>query len=1507
MKKHLSKYSKLLIPFMFISFNSIQASESKYSCSEGDYTFKQCKFDVPDIEHGSTKLLTIKSGIFDGKALILCNNGKRTIISESCDYVQGAEDSCKGIPSNSWTGSEDAMCQHSELSISVANGDEYKVNSTLNNGFMKYECVDSELKVKSNMCERPVAKATIKTASVGSQCVSKTYAADAEYDYVTKEWKSIPPNDTFCINSGFDYLDSYSDTSTNLQSLHKGTFEAVCCSNDTLDSPTVEMTVNPLDSDRAVINGVIAGDYNEITGVASNTPSNLKVLNSMCKPNGYSKLDSYTADNIVVGDYTYVDEFNITAFCSGNNSIADNNTECKGAFLSSGANAENEARALGIPYLCDSSSGKNECYQNTCTPFVVDEDLCEECNLDNFTFEANNNHCTVDFNSILSGHNNKKKFYNDTHSGYADVNCNNGNGAVEDARCFNNCLEKRITWENKDNNAVCYYDLPNAKYRHYLEPTDNDRRNPDLEIGDRTNRIKSVINTGLGDFHCDDGEWKFNTEDLIEPICFASCNAQTGTWGYGTSKDGRDKTNACSANLLSASHFLTPDYNSAIGVDPMSNATEAPTQNVTSINNFGSANFRCNNGSFQAIGDQSCNLSCLPQTVSWTVNGVTASANVGGTPHNEKLLNVKAQGLNSGQGTTDRSNSSYGDFICDDGLYVQLNTSTVYKDCEAGSLKEDSANYSDVCDFSWNTMRHGDTGLLNANGFGSGSASYSCENGQIKLSNITCDKNCEDKTVSWGRSSGVISACNDGYTKIGNLCRKESIENPTCPFGYIYDNDENQCTKKLETKNYFPGYFKCEGNYSGYSVFGDSCEKKYIESPICASNHYFDGEKCLEQPPMGSIDIWKCPAYYEYKENYFNNGLNYTNVCIKEIYTSPNCATGYSWNSSKSICETNSLTDPKLSCDKNSDEKLTKPVDAKASYIPYETTKSRCQNNSINGYCCFDAMEEFEYEVSIMTPRKTCETGTYNNVSQKCQVASSKPATCNSGYTLSGSNCVKKEVIDATKECQGNCKIIEYPAMCASYKKAPNGDELDFEKVNGSCEFNHKVNNVATTDCGALTGNVSVVGGMCVQTNIYMLYEAPKCENGGILNTYTDKCVALETQPANFDEPISCSASTTSITHTGIRNVTDTSNDGATGSAELTCNDGKWIVGENSCNKDCSPIVPANSWSTGETLNSDHAAFEKNNCQTSSFYASNNVHGTSIDKTAKSNLITTGEVTYKCVDGTWESENQYCTRKSCDTTSGEKLSWTASRTCTVPAPSNMKWGDAVTIYQPIGYSGDKQAEFECSDSGIGLISNGDCNQDCNVNLIDKTYFWGNGSSTCSANFSNYLEHNKTSSITDVSSSTRGTATLVCSQGRIIVNGTCTRITPANLDVTWNNNCSAKTTRELDSTSWSMSNKCEVVQNQNGNGYTGNATVCADGQGSYIVSNATCEAPKRDCSSKLLSWDNCFGSANASKNGESVIVTNDIFSSYSGSVKATCNDGSWLLSEQSCDDYYGTNK
>ena len=515
-------------------------------------------------------------------------------------------------------------------------------------------------------------------------------------------------------------------------------------------------------------------------------------------------------------------------------------------------------------------------------------------------------------------------------------------------------------------------------------------------------------------------------------------------------------------------------------------------------------------------------------------------------------------------------------------------------------------------------------------------------------------------------------------------------------------------------------YYIGETDYSGNNYGG----RRYGE--LCMKNESAVTDSCATSV-RGT-----CPSGYDLQPNGRCRRVDgRTNVCIRNITVTPSCDSGYTWNGSK--CEgTVASSSPTLSCDR---------IDTGTKFhglYPQSNIYGLTGTNRNCGYseCCLFS----EYNCSVndwrrsgprqricdwytLRPQITCPSGTTLS-GNSCVSQSLKDGTCPTGFALDGSVCKEVDVIDASQTCPDGstapCTSTPLSNATCDPIRLDTGASVVPSLQGSFCVYNDVDTNVATRTCptgGTPTGNI------CYKTGTNVDSEIPVCSNGGTLNTSTDRCVAVESVPAIINESVTCSATASQRLHNGTRSLTDNTTNGATGSANVVCDDGNWIVRSGAvCNKDCSSTISASSvstgsleWSTGDSLPADHPAFGLS-CYHNPLSVSN--YGHDADRNNVSTLETdklVGSISYTCNDGFWEVTSDNCSRMACNSgTGGSTVSWTRASTCNVSSPTGLKWGDQTTINQPYGYSGDVDATVRCvSNGGFQVMnSNAECYKDC---------------------------------------------------------------------------------------------------------------------------------------------------------------------------------------------------
>jgi hypothetical protein len=1497
-------FNKLLILLSILTLNNINAST--YSCLEDQYNLNQCKFDIPKIENGETKVVKTTSGLFEGRLVASCKDGKRVIISESCDFAFGEEDACKGIAPNTWTGQENATCNHKYQAVAVNNGETYKVYSTKGNGYIEYRCNEEELSIKSMDCKPPQYSEIVRSQSIGSTCTQLSYLAETVFDYAEDKYIPVPPNDTFCINEGYDKMDTFSleTTESTIQSTGKATYNVSCCRTQELGALSAEVTVNKIDGNCASVSGVLGGDYNDLTGRNTTQPSGEKVLNNFCKPNSYNELSTFTVTEITSGKYTYDDEFQVNAMCCGLVNASENNQDCKGQFISSGSSAEVEAQSYGIPYLCDSSSGIMECYQNTCTEFVAEAELCDECEADEtYSFTYNNNTCSISVDTIYSGHETVVSVAADKdYTGYAVISCMNGADLVEDSRCFKKCKNERLTWTSP-NGGVCYYDLTGEPFNHYFTPTDNDLTNPYLSQGYKTEGLISEDNTGIAYFHCDNGNWVENSEHISEPVCFASCEEKTVYWGADTeSKDGRNKLNACQSPISEARHYQQPV--NILAKDPMANVNEDAATDLTTTTNSGTASFVCNDGSWELASADTCNLDCLEQTVQWEVGGVKASATVAGSKHGTIIENVMATGTNYGQSNLDRKLTSLANFKCDDGKYILFDENpTVYEQCNAGSVDQNSQNYTNACEYSWDTIQHGTTVEVTAGGDGTGTATLTCNNGNIEVTNLDCNKHCDATTVSWIRTSGAGSTCPSGFTLNDGVCEKTNSVDPECVTnGYTFNSATGVCEKTITAESSNDADIVCQGDYDGYSVTGTwNCYKKYIEIPVCPSGYTFNGAECEANTTQSVSSNWECPTSLDpetpegatAEDWVYHSSYNAINILDEE----PNCASGYSFDSSTGKCKTTSTIEGTWSstgigsfgirgntCDTTSIE---------YKYMSNRRTteySGTCSNiNETKGYnlCSIDC------EPARCTQGQDCPTYACEYVTQTCEATQAiyVEPTCSTGYILQSSGYCRKEVektnacvrdINVTptcpsgytwngSQCQGTS--LSNPQLSCS---APNSGLLKDDvivdcggnKINEQCcvtnitclvQFGMTAcgSTITKPDMNCTEGTLS--GEKCQTTN----YKAGTCPSGYAISGGNCKKIevidANETCPDGSTAPCTVtpvSAATCSkITLPNGTKVTPTLSGNfcvyehtANGVAEATCPSGQTVLGDQCINTSytvesefavCSNNGIISDGKCVKTESFEAPSNEPVKCSVSTLAGNHKAERSLLDNTTNG---ATGSATITCKDGNWLVSNASCYKDCSSTIQASSIS---------TGTTSWDLEDSVS-------AGHDAYGLQCTHNDITKTSYGHEAKEENVETINSEKLLGEIDYTCNDGW------------------------------WVSSNSSCTRISCADSNESWTaqSTCTVSTPSNM---KWG--DETTIDQPSGFSGEESAQFKCLDDGKFYLQNTPDCNA---DCNtnseSKGLTFGNCYTSMSDYMTHDTSDTYYDLSGGHQGETVVSCNNG-----------------
>lgn len=351
------------------------------------------------------------------------------------------------------------------------------------------------------------------------------------------------------------------------------------CNGETIS--TGPKLTNKTSCSTATISGTLLGDTDPLTNKKTQQPSASTVQKEFCQASGYATIDNVSVAQSGASSSAYT-LFDVTAQCSGayDTSNCNESDPCRGAAI-----ATDDPR----PKLCESGT----CYLNTCAPGVQPPaDLCKNCDPTtlSFTDPATGNTCSVQTPAALSGSTTNFDFSNGTHSGKAELFCNNGKSKINGGTCFKNCPSGvSLGWNDKNGASSCSQQVPAGTYIH----------------GQTLNFSQSVTNTGSSSWRCDNGTWT-NTGGECQLDCKSAIN-----WGSGTSAGGSSKNNVCGGTPSTTKHGFAFNVSSS------------------AANTSGSASGVCQDGSFN-VSNESCHVGCPSKSVSW---GGACQSTLSGSSH----------------------------------------------------------------------------------------------------------------------------------------------------------------------------------------------------------------------------------------------------------------------------------------------------------------------------------------------------------------------------------------------------------------------------------------------------------------------------------------------------------------------------------------------------------------------------------------------------------------------------------------------------------------------------------------------------------------------------------------------------------------------------------------------------------------------------------------------------------------------------------------------------------
>lgn len=262
----------------------------------------------------------------------------------------------------------------------------------------------------------------------------------------------------------------------------------------------------------------------------------------------------------------------------------------------------------------------------------------------------------------------------------------------------------------------------------------------------------------------------------------------------------------------------------------------------------------------------------------------------------------------------------------------------------------------------------------------------------------------------------------------------------------------------------------------------------------------------------------------------------------------------------------------------------------------------------------------------------------------------------------------------------------------------------------------------------------------------------------------------------------------------------------------------------------------------------------------------------------------TGSVIVTCNSGELVQNNLSCsgTPLNCSGT----VNWTVDAACSANAAATLHGATRAVTNSTAGRSGT--ATFICDDGTFTLspTPSAVCGNNCPANTAN----WTVGGKNCTAAHG-VINHASSTTATDSAPVDTGNVSLTCTNGLISQSGAaCSTTGCGAATLSWGS-CTANV-------GGPQSNGFSTSLTNTAAGYTGTATATCT-MGAWGLSGTSCN---QNCAAQALNWtvsgQNCSQSVGGAVHGTVSTVT-DAVQNSTGSITATCNNGTWNTSSPSC--------
>ena len=740
------------------------------SCAATTVNYLQCEFDIPEMQEGEKKaVLNNNTEYFTGAAAASCQGGALVLGKQQCQTTEPTD--C-AIGSGTWySDAGDKSCGHEALDSVLHSGQEKTVSSSTNSGSITYSCEAGNLSVVDSSCPSYTAKQA-STIELSGSVMNATEGGGSQTVYV-ETYFTYPSKITNMSNATIQVQAELacgnlagSDIASSQYTVAYNGYNSTREEHDYLVQ--CPFTRTDLDCDEFLVSDSLTGRYNSANGEYSLAPAASDIA-EMCQLYGGTGVE----ETIYMRNQRYpagvvVDEFDVVARCKGKQSACSTQQVSQpdatlgqvincdtayastsntgyiaveaGQFVTTQQVQDNICGPLGfdnVQQILDTNermpgSGDVEYYavEAICTTYQWRDSkpLAPACTTEDTAVNSNTQIKSCDAATVEGSV--RQSIYE-----------SQGEALIQSRLCVQN------SYETLDSYAIVGGGSDGGGAREgtgvlFVEAQCSGYVGSEIIAGCGNNQCmgEEVGPDSLYSTIEVDGKYY---RDLCSTETLLSCqNCDAGSFTFTDSVTG----NTCMIDVGETfsgqeSHFEFSD---------------------SSIN--GSVDMLCNDGVKSVVpgGDSVCYKTCPGNvTVGWEdSNGTKSCANTipAGSYVHDQTVSLGSSITNTGNATF-RCDGYTGNWVKQSGsCQLDCNTSAAW----GSGTSNSGENKTNLCRANPGRVPHGATGNLSSNTTNtSGSATYTCNNGDLEVNGNSCNMDCTRQGVNWGAYCGTTAPARD--------------------------------------------------------------------------------------------------------------------------------------------------------------------------------------------------------------------------------------------------------------------------------------------------------------------------------------------------------------------------------------------------------------------------------------------------------------------------------------------------------------------------------------------------------------------------------------------------------------------------------------------------------------------------------------------------------------------------------------------------------------------------